>query len=172
MFAEFSRVGLEDWLNLYTEADLTDFFQNYVVVLNHNERHVFDSMVQLTPVSSGFHIGASNWVLEVAQLKLSVITNLSSNLSGVNYRHPMPFNGAPLANADCLLLTSVVLSPERPPFDTQIHNLLNKLNQCLHSNLNAKVLMPVQPHFILEIMDILLHKLDERVKIIYMSEAA
>ena len=32
--------------------------------------------------------------------------------------------------------------------------------------------MPVQPHFILEIVDILLHKLDERVKLVFMSEAA
>lgn len=32
--------------------------------------------------------------------------------------------------------------------------------------------MPVQPHFILEIVDILLHKLDHRVKIVFMSEAA
>lgn len=32
--------------------------------------------------------------------------------------------------------------------------------------------MPVQPHFILEIVDILMHKLDDRVKIVFMSEAA
>jgi len=32
--------------------------------------------------------------------------------------------------------------------------------------------MPVQPCFILEIVDILLHKLDSRVKIVFMSEAA
>lgn len=43
---------------------------------------------------------------------------------------------------------------------------------CLQSNFNSKVLMPVQPCFILEIVDILLHKLDSRVKIVFMSEAA
>jgi hypothetical protein len=30
----------------------------------------------------------------------------------------------------------------------------------------------VQPHFILEIVDLLMHKIDERVKIIFMSESA
>ena len=44
--------------------------------------------------------------------------------------------------------------------------------QCLQSNFNAKVLMPVQPYFILEIVDILLHKLDPTVKIVFMSESA
>ena len=32
--------------------------------------------------------------------------------------------------------------------------------------------MPIQPQFIIEIVDILLHKLDDRVKIVFMSEAA
>lgn len=32
--------------------------------------------------------------------------------------------------------------------------------------------MPVQPYFILEIVDILLHKLDQRIKIVFMSESA
>ena len=32
--------------------------------------------------------------------------------------------------------------------------------------------MPVAPQFVLEIVDLLLHKLDPRVKIIFMSEAA
>lgn len=49
---------------------------------------------------------------------------------------------------------------------------MQKLRQCLDSNLNSKVLMPVQPQFILEIVDILLHQIDERVKIVFISEAA
>lgn len=91
MFAAFARFGLEDWLDLYTEEDIQDFFQNHVVVLNHNETYKYDNLVSLTPVSSGFHIGASNWSLEVGQMKFAIITNASF---GVDYRHPMPFNGA------------------------------------------------------------------------------
>jgi len=66
MFHEFSRLGLEDWLDLYSEEDVQQMFSNQVVVLNHNERHTFDNLLSLTPVSSGFHIGSSNWCLEVA----------------------------------------------------------------------------------------------------------
>jgi len=42
----------------------------------------------------------------------------------------------------------------------------------LNSNLNSKVLLPCQPTFMLEIVDLLVHKVDEQVKIIFMAEAA
>ena len=71
-----------------------------------------------------------------------------------------------------MFVSSVVLQPKRPSFDGQISCLLDKMTQCLQSNFNSKVLMPVQPYFILEIVDILLHKLDSRVKIVFMSESA
>ena len=58
-----------------------------------------------------------------------------------------------------MVISSVVLQADRPSFDSQIKTLLDKLTQCLDSSMNAKVLMPVSPYFILEIVDILLHKL-------------
>ena len=87
MYQEFARLGLEDWQDLYTEADVTNFFANFVVVLNHNEKHACDNVMSVTPVSSGYHIGASCWLLEVGHLRLSVVTNASL---GLDYRHPMP----------------------------------------------------------------------------------
>jgi Cft2 family RNA processing exonuclease len=88
------------------EEDIQKFFANHVVVLNHNEHHRYDNLVTLTPVSSGFHIGSSNWSLEVGQMKFALITNASF---GVDYRHPMPFNGSQLKNADCMIIGSVIL---------------------------------------------------------------
>ena len=140
-----------------------------MTILNYNETHKYDNLVSLTPVSSGFHIGSSNWSLETGDTKFGLITNASF---GVDYRHPMPFNGAPLKNADCMIISSVVLQASRPSFDMQIKTLLDKLLQCLDSSLNAKVLMPIQPYFVLDIVDILLHKLYDQVKIVFMSESA
>ncbi len=116
MFQEFSRLGLEDWQDLYTESDITNFFTNFVVVLNHNERHTFDNIFSATPVSSGYHIGASCWLLEIAHLRLSVVTNVSL---GLDYRHPMPFQSNQLLNTDCMLLSSVAVE-NLPMFDDQI----------------------------------------------------
>ena len=117
------------------------------MVLNHNEKHTFDNLVSLTPISSGLHIGSSNWQVEVAQMNFAIITNIGS--LSVKYRHPMPFssgNGAgSLSKADVMLISSVVLDANRPTFDSQIENLLSKLRSCLDSSLNSKVLMPVQP---------------------------
>jgi Cft2 family RNA processing exonuclease len=90
MFEEFARFGLADWQELYTEADVNKFFAEFVVVLNHNENHVYDSIVQLTPVSSGYHIGSSCWSLDVAHMKLAIVTNISV---GLDFRHPKRFAG-------------------------------------------------------------------------------
>ena len=104
MFQEFASLGLEDWQELYTEADIKNCFDNYVVVLNHNESHVHDSLVKLTPVSSGYHIGSSCWLLEVAHMKISLITNASV---GSDYRHPKKFSADLLQDSDALLLSGM-----------------------------------------------------------------
>lgn len=90
---------------------------------------------------------------------------------GLDYRHPMPFQPNQLMNVDCMLLNSVAVE-NLPYFDEQIQHFLKTMQQCLHSNPNAKLLLPVQPNFILEIVDLLMHKIDERVKIIFMSDSA
>lgn len=138
-------------------------------MLNHNERHVYDSIVKLTPVSSGFHIGSSCWLLEVAHLKISVVTNASV---GLDYRHPKKFATEMLMNTDVLLLSSIASKADQAPYFQQMSHFLTTLLQCLHSNLNAKVLLPVQTTFILEIVDLLVHKVDEKVKIVFLSESA
>lgn len=140
-----------------------------MVVLNHNETHTYDNLLKFTPVSSGFHIGAANWSMEAAQTRISIVTNASV---GIDYRHPMPFKGELLNKCDCMIISSVVLNKDRLPFDQQMQHLLEKLQESLHANMNSKVLMPVQPQFALEIVDLLLHKLDERIKIVFMSDAA
>lgn len=50
--------------------------------------------------------------------------------------------------------------------------LLQKLNEILNSSFNAKVLMPVQPTFLLELVDLLLHKLNDQVQIVVISHSA
>ena len=126
-------------------------------------------MVQLTPTSSGLHIGSSAWLLEIGHLKISVMTNASF---GPEYRHPKPIQTSLLKNSDCLLLTGFASKTDVAPYDQQIQHFSNTLINCLHQNLNSKVLLPVQPTFILEIIDLLLHKIDDRVQIVFMSEAA
>ena len=83
-------------------------------MLNHNEHHTYDSVVKLTPVSSGYQIGASCWGLEVGHLKLSIVTNASI---GLDYRHPKPLQTSLLKNCDCLLLSGIAAKSDSAPYD-------------------------------------------------------
>lgn len=58
------------------------------------------------------------------------------------------------------------------PYDKQISHLFETLQHCLQTNLNAKVLMPVSAPFLLEICDLLAHKIDERIRLVFMGESA
>ena len=50
--------------------------------------------------------------------------------------------------------------------------LIDKLNTLLNSSVNAKVLMPTTPQFLLELVDLLLHKISDQVKIVVISHCA
>jgi hypothetical protein len=120
-------------------------------------------------VSSGFHIGSSCWRLQIAHLSLSVVTNASV---GADYRHPKKFASDSLEGADLLLMSGFATKADALPYYQQMTNFLNTLLQCLQSNVNSKVLLPCSPTFMLEIVDLLVHKVDERAKIIFLSDAA
>ena len=77
-----------------------------------------------------------------------------------------------LTNTDVLLLSSIASKADQAPYFQQMSHFLTTLLQCLHSNFNAKVLLPVQTTFMLEIVDLLVHKVDEKVKIVFLSESA
>ena len=58
---------MQDWQDIYSEVDVETLFEKHVVVLNHNEIYHLtnEHTVSISPVSSGVHIGSSNWVLKV-----------------------------------------------------------------------------------------------------------
>lgn len=105
---------MEDWQDLYTEYDVNRFFAEFVTVLNHNEHYTYDSVVKITPVSSGYQIGSSCWSLEIGHLKFSIITNASI---GLDYRHPKPFQSSLLKNSDCLLLSGIASKSDTASYD-------------------------------------------------------
>lgn len=101
-----------------------------------------------------------------------------------DYRYPLGIDTSCLVGVDCLLMSSNVIVPEmvdfnlnkpieqRIQYSTQIFQLLSRLNEILNSSPNAKVLMPVQPTFLLELVDLLLHKLNDQVQIVVISYSA
>lgn len=169
---------MHDWQDIYTILDVEKLFENHVVELNLNEVHFLDNseIVSLQAVSSGVGIGHCNWKLSVKAedhlQNYGIITNMC--LEG-DYRYPLGIDTSCLVGVDCLLMSSNVIVPEmidfnlnkpieqRISYSTQIFQLLSRLNEILNSSPNAKVLMPVQPTFLLELVDLLLHKLNDQV---------
>lgn len=59
----FARLGIEEWQELYTVEEVEECFNKHVTPLNFNENFAFDNLISVTAVSSGYHIGSSNWFL-------------------------------------------------------------------------------------------------------------
>ena len=189
LFEICQNLGVHDWQDIYTEVDVEALFDQFVVVLNHNEIHYLtnEKTISLSSVASGVHIGSSNWVLnvqgETELSKFGIVTNCC--LEG-QYRYPKQVDTQGLAKADCLLLSSGLLvdspifkvkehedDPKRPKdYPDQILSLVATIQDHLSASPNAKVVLPVQPTFLLELVDHLLHKIQDQVSIVVLSESA
>lgn len=104
-------------------------FENFVVVLNHNEVHYLtnEHTVSISPVSSGVHIGQSNWILkfegETQLQKFGLLTNIC--LEG-DFRYPKSVDWQALQSVDCLLLNSNLF------LEKEIEHNLKFSNQVQH----------------------------------------
>lgn len=73
--------------------------------MNYNEIHTYNNLIKISALSSGYHIGSSNWLIEVGTFKIAILGQ--SSLEG-EYRHPKQFNSQDLKHVDVLLVGSVV----------------------------------------------------------------
>lgn len=179
---------------MFTAFDVDNLFENYVTEVSFGELKHLDSagLVVLQAISSGVSIGQCNWILrlsgevcaEPSQPKLEKIGLLTNLCLDGEYRYPKGIEAHSMLECDALIASSGCLVQKtaadnlqtdiqnQQNYGTQILSLLDKLNQCLCHTLNSKVLMPVQPTFLLELVDLLLHKLNKSVHVIVLSDAA
>ncbi len=95
---------------MYTEEDIDECFDKYVKLLNYSEIHKHDNLVQITALSSGFHIGASNWLLEIGAYRIGILRNSSEE---GEFRHPLALNVEPLLDLDLLLVGNIARSDKQ-----------------------------------------------------------
>lgn len=57
--------------------------------MNYNERYKVDNHTHLTAVSSGFHLGSCNWLVEVGTYRIGLLRNSSEE---GDFRHPLYLN--------------------------------------------------------------------------------
>lgn len=115
MFEICQSLGVQDWQDVYSIVDIETLFENYVVELNHKQiKSVNDEdTMQISPISSGVHIGSSNWTITVSgegeSKRYGLLTNIC--LEG-EYRYPKNADPAPFSKVDCLLLSSTIIDEQ------------------------------------------------------------
>lgn len=113
-----------------------------------------------------------------SQQKIGLVSNVC--LEG-NYRYPRLVDIKSLMDCDTLICGSAFLERATAEqnlqgmtsnYGTQITTLLDKIITHLNSTMNAKVLLPLNPTFILELSDLLLAKVASDVKINVIADSA
>jgi len=100
----FARNGIDEWQELYSEEDVEECFSKYVKLVNYSEVHKHDNMTCITALSSGYHIGASNWLVEIGTHKVGILRNSSEE---GEFRHPLALYAEPLRDLDVLIVGNI-----------------------------------------------------------------
>ena len=103
----FAREGIDEWQDLYTKEEVETCFNEHVTVLNYSELHKYDNLITISALSSGYHIGSTNWLLEVGtSIKIGLLRN-SSEVEEYS-RYPLALNADPLRNLDVLIVGKIM----------------------------------------------------------------
>eukprot|EP00095_Tigriopus_kingsejongensis_P004426 maker-scaffold731_size105367-snap-gene-0.13 protein:Tk04426 transcript:maker-scaffold731_size105367-snap-gene-0.13-mRNA-1 annotation:"integrator complex subunit 9" len=78
-----------------------------VHMVGYSEKKDVFGLLEVSPVSSGYCLGSSNWIISSPFERIAYISG-SSTLT----THPCPMEQAPLRNADCVILTALTQTPQ------------------------------------------------------------
>lgn len=124
------------WKQIFT----TEAVQNSlarVKIAGYDEKLDIFGALEVTPVSSGFCLGSSNWVLSSGHEKIAYVSG-SSTLT----THPRPINQAALKNADVVIMAGLTQAPHVNP-DSMLGELCMTVGVTLRNG--GSVLIPCYP---------------------------
>eukprot|EP00124_Ichthyophonus_hoferi_P002219 Ihof_evm8s142 gene=Ihof_evmTU8s142 len=125
------------WQGAYTLADVHSCLGKIQAVSLDEVVNVYGIM-DITATSSGLAIGSCNWVLGSSKTKVFYMAASSPYMS----RHPCPFNGAPMAACDTILLAGLSQQASMPPQQT-LDGICRDVGATLRQE--GSVLFPVYP---------------------------
>lgn len=99
----------KSWRHIYSSEAVQNCLAR-VQITGYDEKLDVFGALQITPVSSGFCLGSSNWVLSSGHEKISYISG-SSTLT----THPRPINQVALKNSNVVILTGLTQAPHVNP---------------------------------------------------------
>ena len=105
--------------------------------MGYSERQDLFGLLTVSPSSSGYCLGSSNWIISSSSEKVAYVSGTSTLTT-----HPRPLDTAPLRNADCLIMTSLTQTPLNNP-DPMIGQFCNAVVETTRQGGN--VLVPCYP---------------------------
>ncbi|KAH7646743.1 integrator complex subunit 9-like protein [Dermatophagoides farinae] len=118
--------------NIYSMDEISSCLSKVKPVAFSEKICIFGSL-HWYPVSTGYCLGSSNWIIESAHEK---IVNISS--SSTYTTHIRPMDHAPLKNADLVILTSLSLAPTTNP-NTRLNEFCDHVEKTLKSGGNVLI---------------------------------
>ena len=97
------------WKKTYSREQIESCLSKVTLVGFSEQKDIF-GLVTVSPVSAGFCIGSSNWIINSGFEKIAYVSG-SSTLT----THPSSLDQSPLKNADCLILTALTQTPTHNP---------------------------------------------------------
>jgi len=129
-------VNPRTWKCLYTREQMESSLSK-VTLVGYSERKDVFGLLEVSPVSSGYCLGSSNWIISSRYERISYVSG-SSTLT----THPRPMDQAPLRNSDCMVLTALTHTPLQNP-DPMIGEFCKQVVETTRQGGN--VLVPCYP---------------------------
>ncbi len=126
------------WRQMYTRAEMESCLSRVTVVGYSDKVDVF-GLLEVSPVTSGYCLGSSNWLITSASSGAKVAYASSSSTLTT---HPKPLDRQALAGADCLVLAALTQTPLHNP-DSMIGEFCKTVCETVRQGGN--VLVPCYP---------------------------
>lgn len=124
------------WQQLYSLAAVHSSLAR-IQMVGYDEKLDVYGALRVMPVSSGYCLGSSNWVISSDHEKIAYVSG-SSTLT----THPRPMDQQALKNSNVLILTGLTQTPTANP-DTMLGELCMSVVMTLRNN--GSVLIPCYP---------------------------
>ncbi|KAF1647855.1 Integrator complex subunit 9, partial [Eudyptes chrysocome] len=129
-------VEVSMWRKCYTMPEVNAALSK-IQLVGYSQKIELFGAVQVTPLSSGYALGSSNWIIQSHYEKVSYVSG-----SSLLTTHPQPMDQASLKNSDVLILTGLTQIPTANP-DGMVGEFCSNLAMTVRNGGN--VLVPCYP---------------------------
>uniref|UniRef100_A0A2I3HY15 Integrator complex subunit 9 n=1 Tax=Nomascus leucogenys TaxID=61853 RepID=A0A2I3HY15_NOMLE len=129
-------VEVSTWRRCYTMQEVNSALSK-IQLVGYSQKIELFGAVQVTPLSSGYALGSSNWIIRSHYEKVSYVSG-----SSLLTTHPQPMDQASLKNSDVLVLTGLTQIPTANP-DGMVGEFCSNLALTVRNGGN--VLVPCYP---------------------------